>query len=283
MIRIGNASGFYGDRFSAVREMLEGGHLDVLTGDYLAELTMLILGRDRLKDAELGYARTFLRQMEDCLGLALDKGVKIVTNAGGLNPAGLAEALGKLGLHARSATSPATTWTRTVPGRADRQRLPWRVGHRRVPERRCGRRGDRARHRRVARRRPGGGTLRLGPRRLATRSPVPRSPGTCWSAAPRPPAATIAFFTEIDASRPGFPIAEIDADGSAVITKHERHGRRGHRRHGHGAAALRDRRPGYLGPDVMSHFDTISLSSAPTASASAVCRAARRRTRSRSA
>ena len=95
-IRIGNASGFYGDRLGATREMLEGGQLDVLTGDYLAELTMLILGRDRLRDPSLGYARTFLRQLEDCLGLALDKGVAIVSNAGGLNPAGLAAAVHEL-------------------------------------------------------------------------------------------------------------------------------------------------------------------------------------------
>ena len=88
-LRVGNCSGFYGDRLSAMREMLEGGaRLDVLTGDYLAELTMLILGRDQLKDASLGYARTFVRQVEDCLGLALERGVKIVANAGGLNPAG---------------------------------------------------------------------------------------------------------------------------------------------------------------------------------------------------
>src|SRR5687767_15638196 len=92
-LRIANASGFYGDRFDAVREMLAGGELDVLTGDYLAELTMLILGRDRMKDPSLGYARTFLRQAEDCMGLALERGVRIVANAGGLNPAGLAEKL----------------------------------------------------------------------------------------------------------------------------------------------------------------------------------------------
>lgn len=90
-LRIGNCSGFYGDRLSAMREMLEGGDLDVLTGDYLAELTMLILGRDQLKDPTLGYARTFVRQLEDCLGLALERGVRIVANAGGLNPSGLAE------------------------------------------------------------------------------------------------------------------------------------------------------------------------------------------------
>ncbi len=92
-LRIGNCSGFYGDRLSAMREMLEGGPLDVLTGDYLAELTMLILGKDTMKDASLGYARTFVRQAEDCLGLALERGVKIVANAGGLNPAGLADRL----------------------------------------------------------------------------------------------------------------------------------------------------------------------------------------------
>ncbi|HLL34454.1 MAG TPA: acyclic terpene utilization AtuA family protein, partial [Streptomyces sp.] len=95
-LRIGNASGFYGDRFDALREMLTGGDLDVLTGDYLAELTMLILGRDRLKDPSAGYARTFLRQVEECLGLAHELGVRIVTNAGGLNPAGLADAVREL-------------------------------------------------------------------------------------------------------------------------------------------------------------------------------------------
>ncbi|WP_275106539.1 acyclic terpene utilization AtuA family protein [Nocardioides daphniae] len=92
-VLIGNCSGFYGDRLSAFREMLEGGPLDYLTGDYLAELTMLILGRDTFKDPNLGYARTFVRQCEDALGTALEKGVKVVTNAGGLNPAGLAEKL----------------------------------------------------------------------------------------------------------------------------------------------------------------------------------------------
>ena len=92
-IRVGNCSGFYGDRLTAMREMLDGGPLDVLTGDYLAELTMLILGKDAIRDPSLGYARTFVRQVEDCLGTALENGVKIVSNAGGLNPAGLADRL----------------------------------------------------------------------------------------------------------------------------------------------------------------------------------------------
>ena len=92
-VRIGNCSGFYGDRLSAMREMITGGELDYVTGDYLAELTMLILGRDRMKHPDRGYAKTFLTQLEECLGLAHERGVRIVANAGGLNPAGLADAV----------------------------------------------------------------------------------------------------------------------------------------------------------------------------------------------
>src|ERR1700758_5730449 len=95
-VRIANCSGFYGDLLGAMREMLTGGSddpVDYLTGDYLAELTMLILGRDRMKHPERGYAKTFLTQLEECLGLASDRGVRIVANAGGLNPGGLADAV----------------------------------------------------------------------------------------------------------------------------------------------------------------------------------------------
>ncbi len=92
-VRIGNCSGFYGDRLSAMHEMLAGGQLDHLTGDYLAELTMLILGKDTMRDPTLGYARTFVKQCEESLGLALEQGVKIISNAGGLNPAGLMQKL----------------------------------------------------------------------------------------------------------------------------------------------------------------------------------------------
>ncbi|WP_234020408.1 acyclic terpene utilization AtuA family protein, partial [Streptomyces pristinaespiralis] len=120
VLRVGNASGFYGDRFDAVREMLTGGPLDVLTGDYLAELTMLILGRDRLRDPGLGYARTFLRQLEETLGLAHDKGVRIVANAGGLNPAGLADAVralaGRLGVPVNVAHVEGDDLTARYPG-----------------------------------------------------------------------------------------------------------------------------------------------------------------------
>ncbi len=96
VLRIGNASGFYGDRHEAARELVEGGPLDVLTGDYLAELTMLILWRARQKAPETGYARSFLRQMREVLRPCLDRGVRVVVNAGGLNPAGLADALREL-------------------------------------------------------------------------------------------------------------------------------------------------------------------------------------------
>jgi hypothetical protein len=104
-LRIANCSGFYGDRLSAAREMVEGGPIDFLTGDYLAELTMLILWKARQTNASRGYAVTFLKQMEDVLGEAIGRGVKIVTNAGGLNPARLATELcalcDRLGLKAK--------------------------------------------------------------------------------------------------------------------------------------------------------------------------------------
>lgn len=90
-----------------MHEMLTGGEVHYVTGDYLAELTMLILGRDRMKNPARGYAKTFLTQLEECLGLAHERGVRIVTNAGGLNPAGLAEAVRalaeRLGIPARVA------------------------------------------------------------------------------------------------------------------------------------------------------------------------------------
>jgi len=102
-IRIANCSGFFGDRLSAAREMVEGGPIHVLTGDWLAELTMLILARTRAKRPGGGYAHTFVKQMEEVMGACLDKGIKVVSNAGGLDPEGCAEAVAeaarKLGLH----------------------------------------------------------------------------------------------------------------------------------------------------------------------------------------
>jgi hypothetical protein len=106
-IRIANCSGFFGDRLSAAREMVEGGPIDVLTGDWLAELTMLILARTRAKRPGGGYARTFVTQMEQVMGTCLDRGIKVVSNAGGLDPDGCAAAVAevaeKLGLHPKIA------------------------------------------------------------------------------------------------------------------------------------------------------------------------------------
>jgi hypothetical protein len=106
-IRIANCSGFFGDRLSAAREMVEGGPIDVLTGDWLAELTMLILARTRAKRPGGGYARTFVTQMEQVMGTCLDKGIKVVSNAGGLDPDSCAEAVAevadKLGLNPKIA------------------------------------------------------------------------------------------------------------------------------------------------------------------------------------
>ena len=107
-LRVGNCSGFYGDRLSAMRELLEGGDVDVITGDYLAELTMLILGKDQMKDSSLGYARTFVRQVADCLELAMERGVRIVANAGGLNPAGLVDKLNEVA--AEAGVEPRIAW-----------------------------------------------------------------------------------------------------------------------------------------------------------------------------
>ena len=93
-IRIANCSGFYGDKLSIARDMIEGGPIDVLTGDYLPELTMTILYNQKLKRGEEhGYVGTFLKQFKDVAKLAQEKDIKIVTNAGGLNPSSMAAAV----------------------------------------------------------------------------------------------------------------------------------------------------------------------------------------------
>src|SRR5580692_11699630 len=102
VLRVANCSGFFGDRLSAAKEMVEGGPIDVLTGDWLAELTMLILARTQRKHPGSGYARTFVTQMEQVMGTCLDRGIKVVANAGGLDPDHCAQAVSdvaaKLGL-----------------------------------------------------------------------------------------------------------------------------------------------------------------------------------------
>ena len=90
-ITIANCSGFYGDKLSAAKEMIDGGPIDVLTGDYLAELTMAILFSQKMKRGEdKGYVGTFLKQIKEIAKSCKEKNIKIVSNAGGLNPKSMA-------------------------------------------------------------------------------------------------------------------------------------------------------------------------------------------------
>ena len=288
-LRIANCSGFYGDRHSAPRELLEGGPIDVLTGDYLAELTMLILWRSRGRDPAKGYATSFLRQMEECLGLAVDKGVKVVANAGGLNPAGLADELralaGRLGL----AVSVAHVEGDDLLGRLDQLQaageplahldtgIPlaaagvapvtanaylgaWGIvaaleaGADLVV---CGRVAD--------------ASLVVGPAawhfgwaaddwdRLAGAVAA----GHVLECGTQATGGNYAFLGELsDARPPGFPIAEVAADGSAVVTKHP--GTGGLVSVGTVTAQLlyEIAGPAYANPDVVTRFDTVRVADA---------------------
>ncbi len=265
MIRIGNASGFYGDRFSAVNEMLTGGPLDVLTGDYLAELTMLILGRDRMKDPNLGYAKTFVRQLEENLGLALERGVKIVSNAGGLNPAGLASALralaGRLGLdvsiaHVEGDDLIGHGWEGALTANA--YLGAWGIAE-------CLKAGADV----VVTGRVTDASLVVGP--AAAHYGWARDDydalagavvaGHVIECGAQATGGNYAFFTELDdLDRAGFPIAEIEADGSSVITKHPGTGSGVSVETVTAQLLYEIGGPAYLGPDVISRFETITLS-----------------------
>ncbi|MFG1672516.1 acyclic terpene utilization AtuA family protein [Streptomyces sp. Y7] len=266
-LRIGNASGFYGDRFEAMREMLTGGELDILTGDYLAELTMLILGRDRLKDPAAGYARTFLRQLEECLGLAQERGVRIVANAGGLNPAGLAEAVRQL---------------------AERLGLPVRVAHVEGDDLTAAHPGSLAAHAYLggfgiaACLREGADVVVTGRVTDAALVTGPAAAHFGWGPGDHDRLAgavvaghvlecgtqatggNYAFFHEFregggDLRRPGFPLAELHEDGSCVITKHP--GTGGLVDVGTVTAQLLYETAGarYAGPDVTARLDSVRL------------------------
>ena len=269
VLRVGNCSGFYGDRLSAMREMLEGGDLDVLTGDYLAELTMLILGKDRMKDPNLGYARTFVRQAEDCLGLALERGVRIVSNAGGLNPAGLADRLREIaqaqGLEARIAyvqgddlmprvgelgienalTANAYLGAFGIAAALDEGADVVVTGRVTDASLVVG---------------PAASHFGWGPERYDELAGAMVAGHIIECGAQ----ATGGNFSGFRSFRPdtrplGFPIAEVSADGSAVITKHP----------GTGGVVTADTvtaqlvyeigGPTYLGPDVSACLDTIEL------------------------
>ncbi|WP_436970929.1 acyclic terpene utilization AtuA family protein [Micromonospora coxensis] len=243
--------------------MLDGGELDVLTGDYLAELTMLILGRDRLRDPSLGYAKTFLRQLEGCLGTALDRGVKIVTNAGGLNPAGLAAALGaladRLGLAVRIGYVEGDALARPDALTANAYLGAFGIAA-------CLDGGADV----VVTGRVTDASLVVGPavahfgwRRddldaLAGATVA----GHLIECGAQVTGGNFSFFTELPdgGHRPGFPIAELHPDGSSVLTKHPGTG---------GAVTVETvtaqllyevAGPGYLGPDVVTRLDTVRLS-----------------------
>lgn len=92
-IVIANASGFWGDESAAIERQIKGGHIDYLTGDYLAEITMIVLARQKKKDPNSGYARDFVNAMEKVLKLVADKDITVITNAGGINPRACGRAL----------------------------------------------------------------------------------------------------------------------------------------------------------------------------------------------
>ncbi|GAA4955745.1 hypothetical protein HD597_001604 [Nonomuraea thailandensis] len=276
VLRVANCSGFYGDRLSAAREMVEGGPIDVLTGDWLAELTMLILAGNRLKGRP-GYAPTFLRQLEDVLGACLDRGIRIVTNAGGLDPAGCADAVHDLA--ARLGLSPSVAY---VTG-DDLTGRPFPLVN-----------ADTGEHLTAT---PLTANAYLGGRPIAaalsagadvvvtgrvTDAALVTGPGIWrygWGPDDLDPLAgsvvaghviecgcqatggNYAFFQDVpDLAHCGFPLAELRADGSSVITKHP--GTGGLVSIGTVTAQLVYELggPRYLGPDVVARFDTITLS-----------------------
>lgn len=229
-VRIANCSGFYGDRLAAMREMLTGGELDFVTGDYLAELTMLILARDRAKNPDRGYAKTFLAQLEQCLGLAVERGVRIVANAGGLNPAGLATAVRGLAERLGLAVTVAHVEGDDLVARASELGFAgnplaanaylgaWGIAD-------CLNRGADV----VVTGRVTDASVIVGPAAAhfgwqrtdydALAGAV--AAGHVIECGAQATGGNYSFFTEVpDLLHAGFPLAEIHADGSSVITKH---------------------------------------------------------------
>ena len=284
-IRIANCSGFYGDRLSAAAEMVNDGPIDVLTGDWLAELTMLILARTRSRRPGGGYARSFVKQMEQVMGACLDAGIKVVSNAGGLDPRGcadaVAEAAERLGLSPRIACVDGDDLMgRLDPAAADVVTLrSFTTGEALADASRM-----------ITANAYLGGwgiveALRRGADIVVT-GRVTDAAVVCGPAAWHHGWATddwdelagavvaghviecgtqatggnYSFFTEIEGmARTGFPWAEIAADGSSVIGKHD--GTGGEVTVGTVTSQLLYEidAPGYLGPDVTARFDTIRL------------------------
>jgi hypothetical protein len=282
-VRVANCSGFFGDRVSAAAEQVEGGPIDVLTGDWLAELTMLILVRQRLKRGPgSGYARTFLTQMEQVLGTCLERGIRVVSNAGGLDPDGCADAVREIA--SRRGLSPRVAVV-TGDDLAARPELLGEVVNLSTGERLSdlgltpvtanaylGAFG-------IAAALEAGADVVITGR--VTDAALAVGPAIWWhgwthenldelagavaaahvvECGAQATGGNYAFFTEIpDLVHAGFPIAEIAADGSSVITKHP--GTGGQVSVGTVTAQLLYEvdTPAYLGPDVVARFDTLQL------------------------
>ncbi|WP_298212206.1 acyclic terpene utilization AtuA family protein [Ferrimicrobium sp.] len=285
-VRIANCSGFYGDRFSAALEMVEGGPIDVLTGDYLAELTMLVLWKARKKDSGGGYAKTFLSQMEQILGTCLDRGIRVVTNAGGLNPVSLRDDLVSLAHRIGLAPRIAYIQGDDLIDRVDELIMS---GHTFANLDTGQPLADAGVEPVTANAYLGGWGIveALGagadivvcPR--VTDASLVLGPAAWWhgwahddfdalagavvaghviECGPQATGGNYPWIEEIvDRRLPGFPIAEVSADGSAVITKHP--GTGGLVSRGTVTAQLlyEIAEPAYANPDVTAHFDTVSL------------------------
>jgi hypothetical protein len=285
-VKIANCSGFYGDRIEAAREMVEGGPIDVLTGDYLAELTMLILWKARQKDPAAGYAKTFLNQLEQVLGTCLDRGIKIVSNAGGLNPSGLAAQVGDLA--ARLGLAPRVAWVEgdDLAGRLDGLLA---AGHPLANTDTGQPLADAPAKPVTANAYLGGWGITVALQAGADVVVCPRvtdaslvtGPAAWWhgwaredydrlagalvaghviECGPQATGGNYSWLDEItDRRYPGFPIAEVAADGNAVITKHP--GTGGLVSPGTVTAQLlyEIAEPAYRNPDVIAHFDTVRL------------------------
>ncbi len=281
---VANCSGFYGDRISAAREMVDGGPIHFLTGDWLAELTMLILAKNRAKDDATGYARTFVTQMEHVMGTCLDKGIKVVTNAGGLNPSGCAEAVQqvaeKLGLHPKiayvggddllgrmddllaSGLDLANLDTGEPYGNRKAMTSNAYLGCWGAVE--ALQRGADI----VITGRVTDAAVVMAPAAYHFgwgRTDWDRLAGACVAGhviecGAQATGGNYSFFTEIaNMDHLGFPIAEMHADGSCVITKHP--GTGGEVNVGTVTSQLLYEigGPRYLNPDVAARFDTIAL------------------------
>ncbi len=284
-IRIANCSGYFGDRMAGAKEMVEGGPIDVLTGDWLAELTMLILAKTQAKRPGGGYAHTFVRQMEDVMGTCLDRGIKVVSNAGGLDPGGCAEAVQalaqKLGLHPKIAFVRGDDLMPNIDGFIDRDELlnfengePIKDASRFMTANAyLGCWGI------VEALNEGADIVITG---RATDAAIVCGPAawhhgwqrTDWNAlaggvvaghliecSSQVTGGNYSFFNEVPGTEHiGFPWADIAADGSSVIGKHDDH-TGGQVSIGTVTSQLlyEISGPEYFGPDVTTRFDTIQV------------------------